>query len=294
MQLFKDTLTNFNTGQYEFFGELALLPLFGDTNVNLENLKTLEDLSKQSLIQANELSESGTVNSVQISNLSSFYAVIFDNDIVEGAKQNRVSQTTVILPPHSKTNVPVYCVERGRWSYSNKRNFSHSESSLSPKIRETKMMMMKAGQTENIQNEVWRDVDSLSAKFSAFSPTADFTNIIKDQRFSEESKIIDFIQNTDAIGYAVSAGKKFFAEMFFDKDICRRQSTKSVKSWLADTEFEVCEKIHSPTNVKRKIMSSLWQEKTAVASETPFETSGQNDGQATLFRNGFVHGLLYF
>ena len=33
-------------------------------------------------------------------------------------------------------------------------------------------------------------------------------------------------------------------------------------------------------------MSSLWQEKTAVASETPFETSGQNDGQATLFRNG--------
>ena len=28
-------------------------------------------------------------------------------------------------------------------------------------------------------------------------------------RFSEESKIIDFIQNTDAIGYAVSAGKKF-------------------------------------------------------------------------------------
>ena len=55
-------------------------------------------MSKQSLIQANELSESGTVNSVQISNLSSFYAVIFDNDIVEGAKQNRVSQTTVILP----------------------------------------------------------------------------------------------------------------------------------------------------------------------------------------------------
>ena len=75
-------------------------------------------------------------------------------------------------------------------------------------------MMMKAGQTENIQNEVWRDVDSLSAKFSAFSPTADFTNIIKEQRFSEESKIIDFIQNTDAIGYAVSAGKSFLQRCF--------------------------------------------------------------------------------
>ena len=55
-------------------------------------------MNKQGLIQANELSESGTVNTVQISNLSNFYAVIFDNDIVEGAKQNRVSQTTVILP----------------------------------------------------------------------------------------------------------------------------------------------------------------------------------------------------
>ena len=41
MQLFKDTFSNLNTGQYEFFGELALLPLFGDTNVILENLKTL-------------------------------------------------------------------------------------------------------------------------------------------------------------------------------------------------------------------------------------------------------------
>ena len=48
---------------------------------------------------------------------------------------------------------------------------------------------MKAGQTEKIQNEVWRDVDSLSAKFSAFNPTADFTNIIKDERFSEESNM---------------------------------------------------------------------------------------------------------
>jgi len=294
MQIFKDTFSSLNTGQYEFFGELALLPIFGKTNVELENLKTLEDLSKQNLIQANELSESGTVNTVQVSNLSSFYAVIFDNDIVEGAKQNRVSQSTVILPPHSKTNVPVYCVERGRWSYSKKRNFSHSESSLSPKIRETKMMMLKAGQSENIQNEVWRDVDDLSSKFSAFSPTSNFTDIIKEQSFSDESKIIDFLQNTDAIGYAVSAGKKFFTEIFFNSDICKRQSIKSVKSWLVDTEFEVCEKIHSPTNVRTRIMSSLWLEKTAKASETPFETSGQNDGQATLFRNGFVHGLLYF
>ena len=98
---------------------MALLPLFGDTNVNLENLKTLEDLSKQSLIQANELSESGTVNSVQISNLSSFYAVIFDNDIVERKTKQGVTNNGH-TPPHSKTNVPVYCVERGRWSYSNK------------------------------------------------------------------------------------------------------------------------------------------------------------------------------
>ena len=70
------------------------------------------------------------------------------------------------------------------------------------------MMMMKAGQTENIKMRFGEMLTVYLLNFQHSAPL-DFTNIIKDQRFSEESKIIDFIQNTDAIGYAVSAGKSF-------------------------------------------------------------------------------------
>ncbi len=43
---------------------------------------------------------------------------MLDSEELIGAKQNRILNVSVMVPPHTTITVPVTCVEQGRWAYS--------------------------------------------------------------------------------------------------------------------------------------------------------------------------------
>ena len=145
-------------------GGLKLYPINFDNNKLPFKISTFDQLYDIEKVEANEIGEEGIVSKIEIHNKSNDYLVIFDGEAIIGAKQNRISEQTVILFPNSRTIIPVNCVERGRWNFRDERKFSKSNFAASPKMRSKKAEMLKEQSYERVQSEVWNEIDMLSEK----------------------------------------------------------------------------------------------------------------------------------
>ena len=65
--------------------------------------------------------EVSTVGTVLARNNSNIPLILIDGDEIVGAKQNRIMNRSLIIPPNSSMHVSVSCTEQGRWHYGRQR-----------------------------------------------------------------------------------------------------------------------------------------------------------------------------
>lgn len=117
---------------------------FSTTPNNTLEIVTSTFALRNNLIEVKELSESGSVNELLVINHSEKLVFMMDGDILDGAKQNRVLNTSVLLAPQSKTKIPVSCVESGRWNYKSP-NFQPADYVAPPSLLFTTASPMRSG-----------------------------------------------------------------------------------------------------------------------------------------------------
>ena len=161
-----------------YLGGLKLYPVTYEKNLSNKNINFIDDSFDKSEIEAFETSSEGVVTQIGVKNNSQSYVMILDGEGISGAKQNRISQTTIVLNPFSETIIPVNCIERGRWSYSAGRNFNKSDYSISPKMRDRKAEILKNKENHRLQGAIWDEIDELSGKFNTRSVTDDLKFLI--------------------------------------------------------------------------------------------------------------------
>jgi len=76
-----------------------------------------------------ELREAGSVPELRVVKEGTLRVLILEGDELIGARQNRVANSSVLVPAGSEIILPVLCVERGRWSY---RSLAFSPATGSP------------------------------------------------------------------------------------------------------------------------------------------------------------------
>ena len=63
------------------------------------------------------MSESGPVPELTIVNDGPTPVLVLDGEELVGAKQNRIVNLTILVPPRTRLPLPVSCVEAGRWAH---------------------------------------------------------------------------------------------------------------------------------------------------------------------------------
>ncbi len=153
---------------------LAIHPLFAQQPGKLPYL-ALTDAMEKGFVEVTEIDEAGAVPRLLVTNSSEHFVLLLDGEELKGAKQNRVLNTTILVPPNKTIDIPVSCVEQGRWRYTS-RKFAPSDVIMARTLRARKM----ASVTENVhaghsydsdQAEVWSGIREMMHARGKPSPT---------------------------------------------------------------------------------------------------------------------------
>ena len=125
-------------------------------------------------VEISEVADGAVVPELEVGNESSYYVLLLDGETLLGARQNRIVTTSVLVPPRRKTNVPVTCVEAGRWGAEQPvgRSNRHAPSAIRARNRASVHASAVAGRApENDQAGVWEEVDRYALAFDVDAPT---------------------------------------------------------------------------------------------------------------------------
>lgn len=161
-------------------GSLTIFPLIATRPPELAFTLMIDALGSGAL-KITELG-SGTVPELLATNAGDADILVLDGEQLIGAKQNRTTNRSLILPARSETRLPVSCMEHGRWGHtSSNPDFApaphSSPSSVRRHAREAEARYADQAQPAPIsalasaQGQVWSTIAVHSASLGAHSAT---------------------------------------------------------------------------------------------------------------------------
>jgi hypothetical protein len=157
----RQTYLPFALGEPRSFGSLTLVPLYTEAEPVADYVGLDEALAGGFAVT--ELDEAGAVETLLVANLLGTAALLYEGEELVGAKQNRILERSILVAPGAKLEIPVRCVEQGRWAYSSSA-FAAAPRAAYPELRKT---LRRQGS----QAEVWAEVSAKSRRLHALSST---------------------------------------------------------------------------------------------------------------------------
>ena len=144
---------------------------------------------------------------ILISNKNDFPVFILDGTLLDGCKQNRITDMSLMIPGNVENfEIPVSCVERGRWHYKNDFNaFNTSKTMLYHKARFLKMKSVNENKKAS-QDTIWSSIDEKAANLGSTSESAAMDGIYeKQQEALEQFSKVFKLENKDlGLVYAIN------------------------------------------------------------------------------------------
>ncbi len=174
MDVLANALERVTVGQPRAHRNLWVFPLVGGVDGPPDYL-TLDEALSGGHARVTEVSEGGSVPELRFVNDSEHRVLLLDGEELVGAKQNRTLNVTILVGAKQTVVVPVTCVEQGRWSYRSPEfraaDHAHFARARAAKAAQVSESLRSRGRRDADQGQVWDEIDSLSSRLGAASPT---------------------------------------------------------------------------------------------------------------------------
>lgn len=160
---------------------LTLVPLAVHGDVATA-VRSLSEGLKDGTVRVTEIGE-GSVNELSVENTGKQPVFIMAGQILVGARQNRVLQNDLLLPPNSgRIAVGAFCVQHGRWQYSGKDKAFHKSDNVS------NLSVRQVARERKEQGQVWTAVAGTQRAVGAANESSDLDQVYATEKVKDESR----------------------------------------------------------------------------------------------------------
>lgn len=238
MTIINRALQAVTLGEVQSFANLQITPLLAQAAGTADYL-TLAEAQALGLSVVTEVSESGSVPTLLLENRADQAVFLLDGEELIGAKQNRILNLTLLVPAKTKLEIPVSCVEQGRWSHRTEE-FASAERTFFSKGRARKAArvsenLRESGHRNSHQGEVWEDISCKMASMKVNSSTHAIADAYEHFSGSVDEYVAAFKTSDTQVGACFSInGKIRGVELFDVSATCAKLMSKLIRSYALD------------------------------------------------------------
>jgi hypothetical protein len=291
--------TDIRIGQPISFGPLTVYPLFCDATHPVEYVLS-DEAMEAGTVMVGEVSQEGSVPELVVENKGERRALFLEGEQLVGAKQNRILNTSVLVPALARLTLPVSCVEAGRWRRSS-AFFSHSKHSSPHRLRHGLKSSVHRSLLENQghhsdQGQVWEEVRKQQAALGVTSGTLALTDTYEmyEQRLAEAQKALQYVPG--ACGLAVAVGPQVVTADLFDQPATCQKVWNGLLSGVVLDALTAGQANDSPDPAQvnqflDEARTAPWTQAKAVGEGEELRAEfGGKVGSALLLGGALVHG----
>lgn len=235
MQVFDILRYTVRLGQSRAFRRFGATPLIAEPTMSwCPGYMSLDEALSSGSLSISEITAAGSVQDLCAANEADEPVLILDGEVLRGAKQNRISNATMLLPPRSRTTIPVSCVEAGRWSYREKvlaaSNHTFFLAGRARKAESVSRSITGGNGRRGDQRRIWSDIDDLLSAMQVHSPTSSICDA-----YDHSSALLDlcsdaFVPTAHQVGLIYSIdGIPLGLDLFGSPDIFDRSLPKLIR-----------------------------------------------------------------
>lgn len=217
-------------------GALAVVPILSSHALGRDKYMTLKQAMERNLVEIVEQPGREEVNRLEVRNKGSQPLIVFAGELLLGGKQDRIVGKDTIIPPKESMQVPVYCVEHGRW-HGASTQFKPAETFVPDAIRSAATEKMN-------QSEVWDSVAEANRQAGTSSSTGTFAAVLADPQVAREVDLATdnmdrhVSASPDAVGVICWLdGKIRSADLFADASLFETSRRKLLRSYAIDARL---------------------------------------------------------